>query len=429
MNNLIGIETPPGFVLREEAHKAAYENGFRIGLGVQDGWIGFRSSTARGDIWIARVEGRGNWLLCITHGGVASELGISRCEGISGPDLATYAFESLQLLYQTIGRVYKLGVSLPDAPLESFRRATAHLPRTTEAERLTVERVGQSIFREALLEYWNHRCPFTGITDASLLRASHIVPWSECDDDEQRLDVHNGLLLSALWDAAFDCGLICLADDGRVLRSPELTDEAAAALNLDSAFKLVPITYLHRRNLSRHRTLHGAKESWGYEGIFRLNATDKQVLAAVERVLRDITKAAIVRQAQQVSINKVLDALSRLPHVTEDVFVTIEVSWRPQDEGRRGSSSWHFSVAGDCLELSCGRSEYTDGAGSDSFTTMEWSARKGQLTEYDGRWDSVWMGDEGGYSRTTFHDLDECEITVDDDDNPLLGNPEEAKGE
>ena len=38
----------------------------------------------------------------------------------------------------------------------------------------------------------------TGITDPALLRASHIVPWAECGD-AQRLDVHNGLLLSALW--------------------------------------------------------------------------------------------------------------------------------------------------------------------------------------------------------------------------------------
>jgi hypothetical protein len=29
--------------------------------------------------------------------------------------------------------------------------------------------------------------------------------WPRCND-EQRLDVHNGLLLSALWDAAFDSG-------------------------------------------------------------------------------------------------------------------------------------------------------------------------------------------------------------------------------
>jgi predicted restriction endonuclease len=52
------------------------------------------------------------------------------------------------------------------------------------------------------------------------LRASHIVPWADCDD-EQRLDIHNGLLLSALWDGAFDQGLVSFADDGAVLASPQ----------------------------------------------------------------------------------------------------------------------------------------------------------------------------------------------------------------
>ena len=49
--------------------------------------------------------------------------------------------------------------------------------------------------------------PLTGITDEALLRASHIVAWADCETDALRLDVHNGLLLSALWDAAFDAGL------------------------------------------------------------------------------------------------------------------------------------------------------------------------------------------------------------------------------
>ncbi len=56
----------------------------------------------------------------------------------------------------------------------------------------------------------------TGITDAALLRASHIVPWVVCRDDAQRLDAY-GLLLSALWDAAFDPGLVSFANDGAVL--------------------------------------------------------------------------------------------------------------------------------------------------------------------------------------------------------------------
>jgi len=247
------IEVPPGFVAREEAHKAAYENGFRIDLGVRDGWLGYRSTTARGEIWIGRIAGRGPWLLSITHAAVAAELGLPPADGISGPGFAAYAFSSLSQLYQALDRVYKLGASLPTAPLEAFQKATAHLPSTTEAERLTVQRVGQDLFRAALLEYWGGRCPLTGITDPELLRASHIVPWAECESDALRLDVHNGLLLSALWDAAFDAGLISFADDGTVLRSPDLTTSAAAALKVETAPPLQPLTDLHRANLARHR--------------------------------------------------------------------------------------------------------------------------------------------------------------------------------
>jgi hypothetical protein len=254
----IAIESPPGFIVREEAYKAAYDNGFRIPLGTRDGWIGYSSTTARGDIWIAGTAGQPIlWLLSVTHPGVAAELDLPPTSLIAGPGFATYALATLHELHRAVGRAYKLGASLPDAPLEAFQKATAHLPRTTEVERLTVERVGQSLFRDALMEYWNGRCPLAGITDPGLLRASHIVPWAECETDALRLDVHNGLLLSALWDAAFDCGLISFANDGTPLRSDKLTPEAVAALNLDSAPALTPLTDLHRQNLARHRSKHG----------------------------------------------------------------------------------------------------------------------------------------------------------------------------
>ncbi len=83
------------------------------------------------------------------------------------------------------------------------------------------------------------------------------MPWAECETDELRLDVHNGLLLSALWDAAFDCGLITFANDGTALRSPNLSDTAAEALHLNIVSQLAPLTHLHRQNLAHHRTKHG----------------------------------------------------------------------------------------------------------------------------------------------------------------------------
>jgi predicted restriction endonuclease len=167
-------------------------------------------------------------------------------------------FPTLIGLYDALNRTWRLARSLPTAPLAQFERATAGLPRATEVERLTVQRVGQDIFRAALLDYWGGRCPLTGITDPALLRASHIVPWAECDTDAQRLDVHNGLLLSALWDAAFDAGLVSFADDGTVLTAVALSAAACAALSssrLSSA--AMALTPGHLVNMTRHRSKYG----------------------------------------------------------------------------------------------------------------------------------------------------------------------------
>jgi len=53
-----------------------------------------------------------------------------------------------------------------------------------------------------------------------LLVASHILPWGKFP--AERLNPQNGLCLSRLHDAAFDCGLIAFDDDNRLLVSQEL---------------------------------------------------------------------------------------------------------------------------------------------------------------------------------------------------------------
>ena len=121
---------------------------------------------------------------------------------------------------------------------------------------MVIQRIGQDVFREALMDYWGGRCPLTGITEPALLRASHIRPWAECSDEE-RLDVHNGLLLSALWDAAFDRGLISFADDGAVLASAALGAAAREALHLSTIAPLAGLRDEHRTNLALHRARSG----------------------------------------------------------------------------------------------------------------------------------------------------------------------------
>ena len=259
---MIAPEDPPGFVVRTEAQKAAWDNGFRLERGVEsDGWLRYGSTTARGEIWIAGMSPRGPWRLSINHPGIAAELAALPPSPVPGPGLTTFGFDTLTALHAALDRVYKLGVSLPDAPLARFRAQTGGLPQTTEVERLVVQRIGQDIFRAALMDYWGARCPITGITDPALLRASHIVPWAECDD-AQRLDVHNGLLLSALWDAAFDAGLVAFANDGTVLASPALSAAARTALGIEPAPRLPSLRDAHRANLTSHRARHGLGSSF-----------------------------------------------------------------------------------------------------------------------------------------------------------------------
>jgi hypothetical protein len=243
------IEIPQTFVVSTECQKAAEQNGFRRSLGEADGWAAFGSTTAHGTIHLAASGPHGPWFLALDHSDVIQELRLPQTT-VSGPGRARFAFDTLGALYAALHRVYELGVSLPDAPLQDFERRIANLPRTTEAERLVIQRIGQDIFRERLMDYWQRRCPLTGISDAALLRASHIIPWAECESDAERLDVHNGLLLSALWDAAFDRALVTFDDEGRPEFSSGLSEQARAELRWSAP---IPLTDEHRRRLARHR--------------------------------------------------------------------------------------------------------------------------------------------------------------------------------
>ncbi|WP_322864559.1 HNH endonuclease [Aeromonas allosaccharophila] len=85
----------------------------------------------------------------------------------------------------------------------------------TEKLQLVKSRRGQGIFR-ANLEKIEPACRVTGVTNKALLIASHIKPWSECDNAE-RLDGNNGLPLSPHIDKLFDRGWITFSDAGDLL--------------------------------------------------------------------------------------------------------------------------------------------------------------------------------------------------------------------
>lgn len=84
-------------------------------------------------------------------------------------------------------------------------------------------RINQEAFRRMILNNYNETCAITGINDKRLLIASHIIPWAHREDT--RLNPENGICLSALYDKAFDKGLITIRpDDYTIMLSSALKD-------------------------------------------------------------------------------------------------------------------------------------------------------------------------------------------------------------
>ena len=83
-------------------------------------------------------------------------------------------------------------------------------------------RVNQNVFRQIVLANYNGKCALTGIDISELLVASHIIPWSE--NEQERLNPENGICLSSLYDKAFDKGLISFTNDLRVIFSIRLNE-------------------------------------------------------------------------------------------------------------------------------------------------------------------------------------------------------------
>ena len=75
-------------------------------------------------------------------------------------------------------------------------------------------------------------CPFTNVDDVRLLIASHIKPYAKCSTLQEKYDAENGFILSPLYDALFDKGLITFDDDKVMHISDWLSMNNRKRLNL-----------------------------------------------------------------------------------------------------------------------------------------------------------------------------------------------------
>ena len=176
-----------------------------------------------------------------------------------------------ELLGVVLKRAAELGVSLPEGPIRLYKkrldtylienpkeditpgRHEKSMFHGTEREQLVKQRIGQGVFRDGLLKYWKGCCSVTGIDIPEMLNASHIKPWADCDNDSDRLNVYNGFLLSANYDALFDKGLITFDNKGFIIYSSRLSKSQILTIRGDKHNFLRWIDERHLPFLEWHR--------------------------------------------------------------------------------------------------------------------------------------------------------------------------------
>ena len=119
-----------------------------------------------------------------------------------------------------------------------------------EKEAVVKVRINQDKFREKLINKYK-KCCLCNVNMNELLVASHIKPWSISDANE-KLDIHNGLLMCPNHDKLFDRGYISFDDTGRILISEKLDDNNRMYMNITPTMK-IDITEENIKYIKYHR--------------------------------------------------------------------------------------------------------------------------------------------------------------------------------
>lgn len=239
----------------------ANDAGFDLPIPAGNDWHGFGAAGNLASVWLA--EDGNKHIVAASPWAVVAEVGpVEGCSSLEGPmpdgAVAAWVCYGDRALDTLLRRIALLGHVLPNQPLQRWEQeveatlAAMPGPRTTERVAEVKQRVGQDLFRDALEKYWGGRCAITGVSQRELLRASHAKPWKDCTDAE-RLDVHNGLLLVAHLDAAFDAGLIAIGEGGQILVSDRLGAVERRVLAVEQVERAGDLAPGHDKFLAWHR--------------------------------------------------------------------------------------------------------------------------------------------------------------------------------
>jgi putative restriction endonuclease len=124
-----------------------------------------------------------------------------------------------ELLFESEKILADLEKQTIEAKYSDLLSGTENLKGETKIREVKT-RINQNVFRQIVLANYNGKCAITGIDLPDLLIASHILPWSQ--NEGERLNPENGICLSALYDRAYDKGLIGINEKYQIVLSSKL---------------------------------------------------------------------------------------------------------------------------------------------------------------------------------------------------------------
>lgn len=127
----------------------------------------------------------------------------------------------------------------------------------TQRIQLAKARVGQGLFRKRVI-LLDQACRVTGVSDKRVLVASHIKAWKHSTNAE-RINGHNGILLSPHVDALFDDHLITFEDDGQMHTHFSLPRDVLHRWSIDPSRRVEAFRPEQRQFLSHHRSVFAQK--------------------------------------------------------------------------------------------------------------------------------------------------------------------------
>lgn len=145
----------------------------------------------------------------INSGRTGMPAGIPVCK----PIWDEFAEDKERLFYEA----QRIKANLLNKPIEETLNITNKDLVGMERQTVIKQRVNQSVFRSMVLSNYEGQCAITGINVPDLLIAGHIIPWNK-STPQQKLNPENGICLSALYDKAFDAGLITVSPDNYTIQ-------------------------------------------------------------------------------------------------------------------------------------------------------------------------------------------------------------------